>query len=204
MLGIDGYSLYNTPNGPHQLSYAGNPEHPVLEAWMTTFKNKGYHVSNDPFLGIPVGAFTSLSSVDPARKERSYATSAYYSLVKYRTNLEVLTNATVEKILFKDGHCTQAIGVQYRHGDNVKVVAASKEVILAAGVLQSPKLLELSGIGNKSILRSNSIETVQDLPCVGENLYDHPVCSISYEMVEGVETLDSVLRQEPEALEKAM
>ncbi|KAI2782100.1 GMC oxidoreductase [Daldinia loculata] len=182
VLGIDGYSLYNTPNGPLQLSYAGNPEHPVLEAWMTTFKNKGYHVLNDPFLGISVGAFTSLSSVDPARKERSYATSAYYSLVKYRTNLEVLTKATVDKILFKDGHCTQAIGVQYRHGDNVKVVAASKEVILAAGVLQSPKLLEISGIGNKSILRSNSIEIVQDLP----------------------ETLDSVLRQEPEALEKAI
>lgn len=170
MLGIDGYSLYNTPNGPLQLSYAGNPEHPVLEAWMTTFKNKGYHVLNDPFLGISVGAFTSLSSVDPARKERSYATSAYYSLVKYRTNLEVLTKATVDKILFKDGHCTQAIGVQYRHGDNVKVVAASKEVILAAGVLQSPKLLEISGIGNKSILRSNSIEIVQDLPGVGEPL----------------------------------
>ncbi|KAI1662906.1 GMC oxidoreductase [Daldinia decipiens] len=204
VLGIDGYSPYDTPNGPLQLSYAGNPEHPVREAWMTTFKNKGYHVSNDPFLGISVGAFTSLSSVDPARKERSYATSAYYNPVKYRTNLKVLTNATVERILFKDGHRTKAIGVQYRHGDNVQAVAAIKEVILAAGVLQSPKLLELSGIGNKSILRNNSIEIVQDLPGVGENLYDHPVCSISYEVAEGIETLDSVLRQEPEALEKAM
>ncbi|KAI0847686.1 GMC oxidoreductase [Daldinia vernicosa] len=204
VLGIDDYPPYNTPNGPLQLSYAGDPEHPVREAWTATFKNKGYHVLNDPFLGISVGAFTSLSSIDPLRKERSYSASAYYAPIKHRANLKVLTNVTVEKILFKDDHGAKAIGVQYRYGDNIKVVAASKEVILAAGVLQSPKILELSGIGNKSILHNNSIKIVRDLPGVGENLYDHLYCGISYETVEGIETLDPVIRQEPEALEKAM
>ncbi|OTA62906.1 GMC oxidoreductase [Hypoxylon sp. EC38] len=200
-LGVDEYRIYDAPNGPVQLSFAGNQEHPVREAWAATFKKKGYHVSNDPFLGMSVGAFSCLSSIHPIRKERSYATSAYYNPIKDRTNLEVLTNATVEKILFD---AKTATGVQYRHNDRTEFVAASKEVILAAGVFQSPKILELSGIGNKSVLESYAIKVVKDLLGVGENLQDHLICGTSFETVDGLETLDPLVRQEPEALKRAM
>ncbi|KAI2462838.1 GMC oxidoreductase [Annulohypoxylon bovei var. microspora] len=204
MLGVDGYPQFDTPNGPVQLSFAGNQEHPVREAWASTFRNKGYEVSNDPFLGISVGAFSCLSSVDPVRKERSYAASAYYNPIKNRNNLEVLTGATVEKILFKTADSIKATGVQYRYNNEITTVTSSKEVILAAGALQSPKILELSGIGNKSLLHNHEIKLVRDLPGVGENLQDHLVCGSSFEVIDGLETLDPLMRQEPEALGKAM
>ncbi|KAI0108003.1 hypothetical protein F4776DRAFT_675141 [Hypoxylon sp. NC0597] len=142
-----------------------------------------------------------LSSIHPTTKERSYATSAYYNPIKDRTNLEVLTNATVEKTLFD---VTKATGVQYRHNGRIETVVASKETILAASVFQSPKILELSGIGDKSILHSYEIELVKDLPRVGENLQDHLICGISFKTVDGLETLDPLVRQEPEALRRAM
>ncbi|KAK6952373.1 hypothetical protein Daesc_006909 [Daldinia eschscholtzii] len=203
-LGIDGYTLDKTSNGPLQLSYAGNQDHPIRKAWTEAFRSKGYDVSKDPFLGISTGAFSSLSSIDPTRKERSYATSAYYNPIKGRANLEVLTNATVEKILFEESRSKRATGVQYRQKDKIKVVTASREVILAAGAFQSPKLLELSGIGDKSLLQRYSIKSIKDLPGVGENLHDHLACGIAYETVDGLETLDPLARQEPEVLEKAM
>ncbi|KAI1475186.1 putative GMC oxidoreductase [Daldinia eschscholtzii] len=189
ILGIDGYALDKTSNGPLQLSYAGNQDHPIRKAWAEMFRSKGYDVSKDPFLGISAGAFSSLSSIDPTRKERSYATSAYYNPIKDRANLEILTNTTVEKVLFEASHYTKATGVQYRQKDHTEVVTASKEVILAAGAFQSPKLLELSGIGDKLLLERYSIEPIKDLPGVGENLHDHLACGIA---------------QEPEVLEKAM
>ncbi|KAI1076744.1 GMC oxidoreductase [Whalleya microplaca] len=176
ILGID------DPNGPLQLSYAGDLEHPIRQAWAATFKEKGYHISNDPFLGISVGAFS------------------------YRPSLVVLTNAVVERILSEDvgSDYTKATGVQYAHNGRTETITTRKEVILAAGVLQSPKVLELSGIGNATLLKSHGIKPVQDLPGVGENIHDHLICGASFEAIDNLETLDAIVRQEPEALGKAM
>ncbi|KAI1137510.1 GMC oxidoreductase [Hypoxylon sp. FL0543] len=203
-LGIDGYPAYEAPNGPVRLTFAGNPDHPVREAWIATFKESDYHVSSDPLRGISVGAFSCISSIDPVKKERSYAATAYYNPVKHRVNLEVLTNATAEKVLFEVTDFIRATGVQYRHNNRTETVTASKEVIVCAGTFQSPKILELSGIGNKSILHSHEIKVIKDLPGVGENLQDHLVSGASFETVDGVETLDPLVREEPEAIEKAM
>ncbi|KAI1409899.1 GMC oxidoreductase [Hypoxylon sp. FL1857] len=203
-LGVDGYSPYDTPNGPVQLSLAGNPDNPVREAWVAMFKDKGYHVSSDPLRGISVGAFSCISSIDPVKKEKSYAATAYYHPVKDRANLEVLTNAHVEKILFEVTDSTRATGVQYRYENKTETVVSSKEVIISAGAFQSPKILELSGIGNKSILDSREIKVIRDLPGVGENLQDHLISGTSLETVDGLETLDPLARQEPEAFQKAM
>ncbi|KAI0839512.1 GMC oxidoreductase [Hypoxylon sp. FL0890] len=203
-LGVDGYSPYATPNGPVQLSLAGNPDNPVREAWIATFKNKGLHVSKDPLHSISVGAFSCISSIDPVKKERSYAATAYYDPVKDRPNLKVLTNATVEKILFEVADSTRATGVRCRHNNKTETVLCSKEVILSAGAFQSPKILELSGIGNKSILSRHEVKLIKELPGVGENLQDHLISGASFETVDGLETLDSLARQEPEAIGKAM
>lgn len=74
------------------------------------------------------------------------------------------------------------------------------EVILASGTFNTPKLLELSGIGKKEILDQHGISVVIELPGVGENLQDHLGTGVSYEVVEGVITGDPLMRQEPEAL----
>ncbi|ETS77085.1 hypothetical protein PFICI_10959 [Pestalotiopsis fici W106-1] len=192
-------------HGPLQVSLSTNLSHPIHKVWNETFQAKGHYVSAEPWLGQPVGAFSSLATVDPSRKERSYATTAYYNPIKDRNNLQLLTNAVVERIIFEtQGSATRAIGAQYTHNGKTETVTAAKEVILAAGALQSPKLLELSGVGNAEILRRNNIPLVVELPGVGENLQDHIVCPISVQAIDGLETMDPLARQEPEAIGQAM
>ncbi|KAI1099456.1 putative GMC oxidoreductase [Jackrogersella minutella] len=203
-LGIDGWaSRDDSARGPIQASFSGNPSHPIREAWARAFKDLGYYMRTDPFLGASVGGFSTMASIHPKTKERSYAASAYYNPIKNRKNLQVYTDAAVEKIIF-DNNPLRAIGVQYKQNNKIKTVMATKDVILAAGALQSPKLLELSGVGNATLLQNHGIKVVTDLPQVGENLHDHLGCYMSYEAAEEIETLDALIRQEPEASGKAM
>ncbi|KAK7753467.1 hypothetical protein SLS62_004542 [Diatrype stigma] len=210
-LGIDGLDVQGevpSPKGPLQLSFAGDPEHPIRKAWAETFKRQGYLATKDPFLGISSGAFSCLASIHPGKKERNDAASAYYHPIKDRTNLVVLTNAVVQKIVFEASTAgsasIKATGVQYVRNDKTETAICSKEVILAAGALQSPKVLELSGVGDAALLAAHGIKPVLDLPGVGENLQDHLICGIGCKTVDGIETLDPLVRQEPEALGKAM
>ncbi|KAI1374107.1 oxidoreductase [Hypoxylon crocopeplum] len=183
-LGVDKWlTKSSNTNGPLQLSFPGGHLHPIRRAWAESFDEKGYLMADNPWLdSTTVGAFSNFGSVDPVRNERSYAANAYYHPVKDRKNLEVITNAVVEKIIFD--HSSQpprAIGVQYRHEAHTRTVSAGKEVIVAAGSLQSPKLLEVSGIGNSGILLPLGIEIVKELKGVGENLQDHIVCDFAVE-----------------------
>ncbi|ROW11583.1 hypothetical protein VMCG_01317 [Cytospora schulzeri] len=201
-LGVDGWAAKNeTAKGPIQTSF---PKITVHEAWANTMKALGYSMANDPFLGAASGSFSNLVSIDPATKERSYSASAYYQPCKDRGNLVLLTGAYVEKILFDQEGGVKAVGVQYSHDGITKTVSATKEVVLAAGTFQSPKILELSGIGDAQLLTKLGIKPIRDLPGVGENLQDHIACGIGYKAVDSLETLDALVRQEPEAIGQAM
>lgn len=205
-LGIDGWASRNdAAEGPIQTSFSGDISHPVREAWADSFKHSGHCMPEDPFLNGSVGSFSCLATIDPVKKERSYSANAYYNPVKGRHNLQLLTNAHVEKVLTqKTVSSTKAIGVQFKHNGNSKTVLALKDIIIAAGVIQSPKLLELSGIGNKELLDKHGIKVVEHLPGVGEGLQDHPIVYTGFKAVEDVATLDSMIRQEPEAMQQAM
>lgn len=206
-LGIDNWAAGDVPaKGPILTSFRQNPSASIQEAWAATFKSKGLHTTKDPFMEASVGSFSHLNSVNPATRERSYAATAYYHPVKDRQNLVLVTGALVEKIVF-DKESSQDIKaniVQYHHGGEIKTVTATKEVILAAGAFQSPKILELSGIGNSEILKGHGIEVIKNLTGVGENLQDHLVCGISYKAVDSIDTLDALARQESEAIGQAM
>ncbi|PIG79631.1 glucose dehydrogenase [Aspergillus arachidicola] len=80
---------------------------------------------------------------------------------------------------------------------------AKKEVILSCGALNTPKILELSGIGNKNILGRYRISVVVDNSNIGENLQDHLMTGISFEVVDRVITGDALMRQEPETMQEA-
>ncbi|KAI0537894.1 oxidoreductase [Xylaria digitata] len=205
-LGIDGWWADEMDtSGPVQLSYPGNPSHPIRQIWAETFERKRYLMTSGVWGDASVGAFSNLASVDPVSRERCHAAKAYYAPIRDRKNLQVLLNAPVDKILFADGEAQpKAIGVQYYHEGEMKTVKARKEVIICAGALQSPKLLELSGIGNAEILKQHNIEVIKDLPGVGENLQDHLVCDMTFAAIDEMETLDALARQEPKALEQAM
>ncbi|CAG7918920.1 unnamed protein product [Penicillium olsonii] len=151
-------------------------------AWNETFAKLGWQNSDDPILGTKMGGFTCPLSVDPETSTRGSA-NAYRPK---RSNLVLLAETRVEKILLTsestpDG-LINATGVQINCQGEPKVITARKEVILSAGSLQSPQLLELSGVGNPVILRRHGIPVILDLPGVGENLQDHYISMISYKV----------------------
>ncbi|KAI0903359.1 hypothetical protein F4823DRAFT_568761 [Ustulina deusta] len=156
----------------------------------------------DPFSGSSIGGYSNTATVDPEAKVRSYAGSAYGSPARQRSNVCIITGAQVQRITFtKTGSgAVKATGVQALIKGKTETFTTVKEVVLAAGVYNTPKLLELSGIGDKKLLNHHGIAVHVDLPGVGENLQDHLMTGLSYEVVDGVMTGDPLMRQEPEAL----
>lgn len=133
-----------------------------------------------------MGAWTNLCAVDPESFTRSSAATAYYYPIRHRRNLTVLTDCLVEQIILDEitSGTHTARGVRFTHlaSDKSFTVRATKEVILSAGSVQSPQILELSGIGNPDILSRVGIETKVNSPRVGENLQDHIMAVSIYEV----------------------
>jgi len=114
---------------------------------------------------------------------RFSAKKAYLDPVRHRTNLTIVTSAHVTKILFNG---QMASGVRYqRHGTTVDVLAG-REVILSAGAIQSPQILELSGIGDATRLQGLGIPIQQALAGVGENLADHYISRLSWRLKRNI------------------
>ncbi|CRG91428.1 hypothetical protein PISL3812_08476 [Talaromyces islandicus] len=191
------HSIQGT-DGPVQASF-GDSFSPGNQAWMDTFNALGYKINNDPITGQAIGPFTNNHTVHPDTRERSYSRVAYYDdETAKRPNLHVLTEALVEKILLagSDGFVT-ATGVQIRTKDGEHhTITAKDEVILSAGSINSPQILELSGIGERQRLESLGIPVVIDNPNVGENLQDHPSSHISYELADGIMSADALINPE--------
>ena len=124
--------------------------------------------------GSNVGCWTSLTGVTPDSRERSYSATAYYRPNCQRPNLVLLSEATVQEVVLdkSEGEWV-AKGVRFMHGGKEHTVMTEGEVIICAGSVQSPQLLELSGIGNPDVLKAAGIETKIANPNVGENLQDH-------------------------------
>ena len=120
---------------------------------------------------------------------RSSSATGYLKPVRDRANLDVQTDAHAMGVIFEG---TRAVGVRYRQGGVVKEARASREVILSAGALQSPQLLQLSGIGPGALLQSHGIPVVKDLPGVGENLQDHLQLRLMYKCTKPITTNDDL------------
>ncbi len=115
------------------------------------------------------------------------ASKAFLRPAMKRANLTIITGAHTQRLVFEGKRC---VGVEYR-GDTEYVARARCEVILSAGAVNSPQLLELSGIGNGTRLQQLGIDVVQDLGGVGENLQDHLQLRMAYK-VHGVQTLNTL------------
>ena len=133
-------------------------------------------------LGLPYGDINAVSNVIFARPQftqfngtRYSASKSYLDPVSHRSNLKILTFSRVNRVLM-DGK--RAIGVEFsRHGLN-HIVYAQREIILSAGPINNPKILMISGIGPKNLLKEHRIEVVANLPGVGKNLVS-PICAFS-------------------------
>lgn len=113
---------------------------------------------------------------------RCSAAVAYLNPAKKRQNLQIETKALAARVLFEG---KRAVGVEYTQNGETKTAKARGEVILAGGAINSPQLLELSGIGHPDLLNAQGIETISALPGVGENLQDHFVIGNRYRMKPG-------------------
>ncbi|KAL8941881.1 MAG: hypothetical protein Q9216_001991 [Gyalolechia sp. 2 TL-2023] len=188
-------------SGPIQSSF---PEFhgPLGKAWPKTFQNLQFPLTSDPLSGQSSGGYTYLSTVDPKNWERSHAGSAYYSPVADRPNLRLLTECLVERIVLeKSAAGVFAKGVSFRHENVPQVNIAKKEVILCGGAIQSPQLLELSCIGSSALIKHHGIEVIVDNPYVGENLQDHPMTGMSFEVADGLPTIDMI--RDPQVIQQA-
>lgn len=148
--------------------------------WPKTVLNAGYKPSKDPRTGSAIGGFNQLNTIDPQHNRRSYAARDYYEPNAGRSNLSLLTHALVSKVeLDKTGGDVKATGVQFLVNGSTHTVKANKEVIVCGGSVNSPQILELSGIGSPAVLEEASVSVIVDLPAVGENLNDHSATGVT-------------------------
>lgn len=189
-------------NNPQSHGRSG-PIHTSFAPWRVPIEDSiiaavdelsGVETTQDPWDGDHLGIYGSLSVVDARNGARSYAATGYLAPNLHRSNLKVLTEATVCKILLDSEANTTPIarGVEFFHADTLYQVAATTEVLLCTGTIASPRLLELSGIGDPAILAAAGVECVLPQPEVGNNLREHPMTSIAYELAPGQVSLDSL------------
>ena len=164
-----------------------NYKHPLCEAFMEGAgelgipRNLDYNGSSQE--GISYVQRTTY------RRRRVSTARAFLNPAKKRSNLKVVTNAFVTRILLDS---KTAHGVEFSkggQGGELSQVSAKKEVILSGGTINSPQLLQLLGIGEGALLRSLGIEVVHELPGVGENLRDHYAPRFCAR-VKGIETIN--------------
>jgi choline dehydrogenase len=162
-------------------------KHELMEAIIRAAESLGVP-ANDDFNGARqegVGYYQLFTR----RGWRCSTAVAYLRPAEKRANLRVETDAHVTQVLF-DGR--RAVGVRFVRGGTTHEVRAARGVILAAGALQSPQLLQLSGVGDEAQLREHGIPAVHHLPGVGENLQDHLQLRLMYRVAKPITTNDDL------------
>lgn len=143
---------------------------------------------NDDFNGHEqegVGYFQTTSR----NGRRCSAAVAYLNPIKHRQNLTIATEALANRVIIKDG---KAVGVEYSQGGKEITADANAEVVLCGGAVNSPQLLQLSGVGPAEHLKSMGIDVVHNAPDVGGNLQDHYQVRAVYELNKPISVNDDV------------
>lgn len=160
---------FERAEGHDGLKVTSSPvKHPLAEATLRAAQDAGMEFNPD-FNGAAqegVGYYR----YNIFRGQRWSAARAYLAPARARKNLTVLTGAMVRRVVVENG---QATGVEYERKGKIHVARAGREVVLSAGVFGSPRILELSGIGDQFRLASLGIAPQLHVPAVGENLQDH-------------------------------
>ncbi|OTA76984.1 putative GMC oxidoreductase [Hypoxylon sp. CO27-5] len=176
-------------NITYDTSYWGNSSG-VYAGW-PSFQWPGIVSQIEAFRDIPgvdfppdsgagrAGVYWFPTFMDPRKVQRSYARTGHFDGIN-RTNHDVVAKSKVTRILLEDGTATGVI-FQQKLGNATTntIVKANREVILSAGAIHSPQLLQLSGIGPRKLLKSAGINVTVDLPGVGQNFQDHPMMFMS-------------------------
>ena len=158
----------------------------ILDDFMDAAEAAGIPKTNDFNTGDNEGV--SYFRVNQRSGWRWNTSKAFLRPAKGRQNLKVETHAHTEAVIVEEG---RAVGVRYRQDGQLKEARAGAEVILAAGAIGSPQILQLSGIGPGDLLQEHGIDVVQDVPGIGENLQDHLQIRCAYK-VQNAKTLNTL------------
>ncbi|KAF9468825.1 hypothetical protein BDZ94DRAFT_544141 [Collybia nuda] len=169
-----------------------------------TLNNMGIPTAPLPITGNPRGTLIAPNTIDPISNTRSYSATAYLHPNAERPNLTVLTSAYVYKIVTSMDNEIIATGVEFAYaGDRIIHLAhAKKEVVLSAGALKTPQLLELSGIGRPDILEKIGVPLKLTLDGVGENVQEHLWTGVSFEMKDNIQDETFDILRSPGVTEK--
>ena len=171
-------SDYRGGGGPLTTTRNRYPD-PLVEAWFEAGKAAGYSF-NDDYNGAENEGFCMMQST-VGKGRRCSASVGYLRPALNRPNLTVSRKSMALRILLENGRAT---GIEYGRGSAKIIARAEKEIILSGGVINSPQLLMLSGIGPAAALAEHGIPTNLELPGVGQNLQDHLSVGIEYERNE--------------------
>ena len=163
-----GGDQYRGGDGPLDTCNGNEMANPLYRAFIEAGREAGYLETAD-YNGYQQEGFGPMH-MTVRNGVRASAANAYLKPVRGRDNLTVVTGALTERIVLEG---KRAVGVVYERNGVPRTVLAAREVILAAGSIGSPQLLQLSGIGPGAVLRAAGVEVAHDLPGVGENLQDH-------------------------------
>jgi choline dehydrogenase len=166
---LHGGDEYHGAGGPLAVFQPDPARSPLASAFIEAAVQAGYPLSPD-VNGAQQEGFGRIDRT--TRKGRRWsAASAYLAPSRRRPNLTVITGALVNRLIFQR---SRAVGVEYSRRGLVETAMAAGEIIVSAGAINSPLLLQVSGLGDADHLRSLGIEPVADLPAVGAYLNDHP------------------------------
>lgn len=164
-------SYYGT-SGPLQASFP-NFEFPDVKTIWEAYRSEGYTSPREHAAGEAVGMLWVPTSLDPKTQTRSDARRTYYDSVKSRSNLKLITGVSATEVLF-DGLTAKGVSFNNLADNTSSKVYAKREVIMAAGSVFTPHILQLSGVGPAGSLKAAGIKVKKDLAAVGANLQDHP------------------------------
>lgn len=181
-----GANEYHGDKGELGVSDVPEP-HPLASAFIEAAVQAGYP-RNDDFNGrSQEGA--GYYQLTTWRGRRESTAVCFLRPAQKRSNLRVETEALATRILFEGNRVS---GVIYRQGERELIAHAAREVVLSAGAIQSPQLLQLSGVGEPGLLQAFGIPVVHALPGVGENLLDHLQVRIIHRCNEPITTNDEL------------
>jgi len=175
-----GASEYHGVGGPLHVSDL-TINHPISDAFIAAGEELG-HARLDDCNGESQEGF-GYYQVNIKNGLRCSSATSYLKQAKQRSNLAIETGALVSRILFKD---KRAIGVEFNKDGELREERAGNEVIVSGGAVNSPQILQLSGIGIGKDLKDLGIEIVQDLKGVGENLQDHYMLPCNYKVTQPI------------------
>jgi len=197
-----GANEFHGVGGPQAVSDLAAGKNELCDAFIAAAEQAGLP-RNDDFNGkSQEGA--GYSQFTTRKGMRCSTATGYLKPVRNRKNLEVLVNADAQRVMFDNGRAT---GVEFLHNGQRKIIRARRELILAAGAINTPLLLQRSGVGPGALLQNFNIPVVRDIPGVGRNLTDHYNVWCSYRVKKPITLNDkgnTLLGQMGMALEWAL